>query len=737
MNNNYPSAQYIPIDDFYAEAKRRIGRSVVTGEGLSIATLDVDHFSYINDLFGYETGDLILRRLAKHFEANLGKTDAFSRSHADIFVFCLHITEYEEAAQSFSLLTDWREVLRDILPSHFSLTASGGLVVVKEDATVSSLLDKANYARKKAKGNRVSSFRFYDEKMSDELQWQKIVTLSMESALENAEFEMYLQPKILIKSGEIVGAEALVRWNSPLYGLIAPDRFIPIFEQNGFICQLDFFMLREACRFLKKSASRGIPQLPISVNFSKAHISTEHLAERIFQTVNREGIPTGLIEIEFTESLSLEGIERLIEVVTDLKLLGFRVSLDDFGSAYSSLNCLKDLPIDIIKVDKGFLNASANTEKGKMIISKVIELIKSLRMLSVMEGVETGEQVDFLKKLSCDFGQGYFYAKPMPVDSYIDYLEKGDLVSDIQKYLSGKPEETDKSHLYMIPQEFQMDNWELYTLGKNIDMGLMKGYLDGDATVQYINDRALEYLGYTRQEFRELFHNSIVAFTHPDDAAIVRENAEQLITTGKPLQFQTRAIRKDGKTITLQGRSSCVMDDHGRPVGLYAFQDVTEELERTRSLQCSLKEKIRELEEKVREERAAREDLRLSEERYRAIFEQSDDILFDWDFAADCIFFSEKYTKMFGQTPLQEALTTNPGIRERIHPDDLPAFEQWLTHTRRNPNSCVGEFRTRDANGNYIWIRCHSNAICDGSGNALRAVGLFSNISTEKDGLAR
>lgn len=173
-----------------------------------------------------------------------------------------------------------------------------------------------------------------------------------------------------------------------------------------------------------------------------------------------------------------------------------------------------------------------------------------------------------------------------------------------------------------------MDNWELYTLGKNIDMGLMKGYLDGDATVQYVNDRALEYLGYNRQEFIEIFKNSIAAFTHPDDAHIVQANAAQLLENGKPLQFLTRAIRKDGKVIVLQGRSSCVIDNQGYPIGLYAFQDVTEESERTATLQAALERKLSELETLIETERKSREDLRLSEERYRLVIEQSEDIVF-------------------------------------------------------------------------------------------------------------
>lgn len=727
-------SNYFSLDDFYTETKKRIDSRAENGEVISILTLDLDHFNYINDLFGYETGDLVLQKLTEHFSASLGTSDIFSRIHADIFAFCVNFQTYSEASEYFAKLTDWHMALCDILPSHYSLTSSGGIVVVQDNTSpISSLIDKANYARQKSKGTMNISFRFYDEKLSNELQWQKVVTFSMDSALKNREFEMYLQPKVYIKNDCIVGAEALVRWRSPQYGLVPPDRFIPILEQNGFIRQLDFFMLEEACRFIKASASNGIPKVPISVNFSKMHLTTDNLVEHIFQTVNKQGVATNLIEIEFTESLSVEGFERLVEVVSDLKLLGFRVSLDDFGSAYSSLNCLKELPLDIIKIDKAFLSSSSDTEKGKMIISKMVELIKSLRMLSVMEGVETTEQVDFLRKMSCDFGQGYFYAKPMPAADYIEYLKNGNLLEDVFSYIPKETDTSDNSYRNVIPQEFQMDNWELYTLGKNIDMGLMKGYLDGEATVQYVNDRALEYLGYTRQEFREIFHNRIVAFTHPDDANIVQSNAEQLQSIGKPLKFQTRALRKDGKVIFLQWRSSCVIDDHGRPVGLYAFQDITEELERTQALQHSLEEKIKELEETVAAEQKSREALRFSEERYRVIVEQSDDIMFDWDFESDIIFLSDKYIQLFGEMPYMEHLTSSQEIRERIYPADLPGFERWIASAYRKVGHFVTEFRCKDISGKYIWLRGHSTAIVDESGNALRAVGLFSNIDAHKN----
>lgn len=719
---------------FMNEVDRRIGEIDTTKQHITLIALDFDNFNYVNDLYGYEVGDRVLKTIGNHFETVLNEGDTFCKLHADHFLVCLCTGDLSAASRTFLELTDLKQILEDTLPPHHTLAASGGLLAVEDSSAGSTaLFDRANAARKTSKGSTGNTFHIYDKRMDEAAQWKKQVTCMMEIALNNAEFEMHLQPKVFFKTGEIVGAEALVRWNSPEYGMIYPDRFIPILEQNGFIRQLDFFMLDQACLFLADNQKKGLPVLPISVNFSKSHLRATKLVERIFKTVNNRGISTSLIEIEFTENLLSENTQQLISIVSDLKLLGFRVSIDDFGSAYSSLSYLKDLPIDIVKIDKGFLDSSTDTDRGKIIIAKVVELIKSLRMLSVMEGVETEEQVHFLEKLSCDIGQGYFYAKPMSKDDYLNYLDAGTIMEDIQKQLAAAAEkQPEKSYLNVIPQEFQMDNWELYTLGKNIDMGLMKGYLDGEATVQYINDRALEYLGYTRQEFREIFHNSIVAFTHPDDAATVQKNAEQLVATGKPLEFTTRAFRKDGKVIVLKGRSSCVIDNQGRPVGIYAFQDVTEELERTAELKERLESKISELEATVTAVEKAKEELRLGEERYRIIVEQGDDIAFEWNFDTDAIMFSDKYEAIFGYSPALENITSNLEVVERIHPDDLSAFNNWILSTYRKSGRSKATFRIITSYGTYLWTSCRSTAICDQNGVPVRAIGVFSDIQTQK-----
>ncbi|MEG0770752.1 MAG: EAL domain-containing protein [Clostridia bacterium] len=584
------SHQNFLAPDIFYDSATNIINATTTKSDFAIVSLDFDNFNFINDLFGYKVGDEVLKRISNRFSGFLSENEIFSKIHSDHFLFLIKFETKKGIVNRLTEMTNFQSLLSDILPAEYSIVSSGGIALFKDyDENVFSMIDKANFARKKVKGTHKSTFLFYDIRLANELDWRKVITTMMEFALINDEFEMYLQPQVFIQTGEIVGSEALVRWNNPKYGLIYPDQFLPILEENGFIKEIDFTMLKKACEFIKASDANKIPLLPIAVNFSKIHIRSLDFVDNVLAIVKSYDVPTNLIELEFTENCYSEDFLLLTEIISSLKYYGFIVSLDDFGSAYSSLNYLKDLPLDIIKIDKSFFGSSS--DKSKIIIAKMIELIKSLRMTVVMEGVETSIQASFLQKLSCDFGQGYLYAKPMPVEDYIAFLKQNKVSSQLKTHISQIASEKENSYDEVVPKELQLDNWELRTLVQNIDMGLMKGKLTTDATVQYINDIALEYLGYTREEFKEIFNNKIVAFTHPDDIPIILKNQEQLIKTGKPLKFQTRAIRKDGKVIILKGNSSCVIDSQGTPIGIYAFRDVTDELSYISKLEQELAKK--------------------------------------------------------------------------------------------------------------------------------------------------
>lgn len=268
-------------------------------------------------------------------------------------------------------------------------------------------------------GTDGSGTAFFDQKLVDEQRWVDTVTECQRRALEQEEFLVYYQPKYDPQTNLLCGAEALIRWQSPEHGFVSPGRFIPIFEKNGFITEIDHYMVSHVARDQRRWLDAGFTCVPVSVNVSRAHFIESGLAEQIRDMVDAEGTPHELIEIELTESAFFDDKKAMIRTITRLKEYGFAVSMDDFGSGYSSLNSLKDMPLDVLKLDAEFFRGEeAGTDRGEIVVSEAIKLAKSLHMRTVAEGVEVKEQVDFLASQGCDMIQGYYYAKPMPGADY-------------------------------------------------------------------------------------------------------------------------------------------------------------------------------------------------------------------------------------------------------------------------------------------------------------------------------
>ena len=259
---------------------------------------------------------------------------------------------------------------------------------------------------------------WFNDAMQQEQLWVHKVENDMENALKNKEFQVYLQPKYSTKEEILSGAEALVRWIHPTEGFVAPYRFIPIFEKNGFVIQLDDYMIVEVARQQAKWISEGKKVVPISVNVSRVHFVREDLAEHICQLVDQFNVPHEYIELELTESAFFDDKDVLLNTIKKLKAYGFEILMDDFGAGYSSLNSLKELPLDVVKLDAGFFRDADESGRGKLIVEDTISLAKKLDMRIVAEGIETREQVDFLAEMNCDLIQGYYFAKPMPINEF-------------------------------------------------------------------------------------------------------------------------------------------------------------------------------------------------------------------------------------------------------------------------------------------------------------------------------
>ena len=246
----------------------------------------------------------------------------------------------------------------------------------------------------------------------------------MEAALLNGEFKLYLQPKFDPVTEKIVGAEALVRWISPEDGMIPPNRFIPVFEENGFITKLDDYMILAVAKLQSEWKLKGQKQVPVSVNISRVNFVKEDLAAHICHLVDSYGADHAGIELELTESAVFGNKERLMQILKELKLCGFSISMDDFGTGYSSLNSLKDLPIDVLKLDMDFFRGEDEQQRGEIVVKETIRLAQALHLKIVAEGIEKKEQVEFLAEQGCDMIQGFYFAKPMPVEEFNERIKR-------------------------------------------------------------------------------------------------------------------------------------------------------------------------------------------------------------------------------------------------------------------------------------------------------------------------
>lgn len=405
------------MDKFVIDANKILFKN--TQEKYALLYIDIDKFKYINDLFGYEVGNEILRNLTKIIKNNIFEDEIFARISADNFTIIMKYVEEKDITNRLNNIFEELDLFNNNQEEKYKLVLSCGIYfILPEDKDINSIIDRANIPHKMAKGGHKSSYAFYDNKIHDQEIKEKEMENTMFSSLENREFIVHLQPKIELDTGEIQGSEALVRWKSPDKGLIPPNEFIPFFEKNGFVINLDLYVLEEICIQLRKWINAGINPVTISVNVSRIHLYCNNFIETYKNIIDKYGIPAKYIELELTESIIFDNFDILIDIMNNLKEIGFLISMDDFGSGYSSLNMLKEIPMDILKLDQKFIMETYNSNRSKIIVTKVVEMAKELGMKVVSEGVETEEQFELLKEVKCDMAQGYLFGKPMPIEEF-------------------------------------------------------------------------------------------------------------------------------------------------------------------------------------------------------------------------------------------------------------------------------------------------------------------------------
>ncbi|MEG0377311.1 MAG: GGDEF domain-containing phosphodiesterase, partial [Eubacterium sp.] len=401
------------INTFYKCAKNLLDEK--PDKKFAIVRMDINRFKFINDLYGMEEGNNLLQYIASVISQNMTEDDAFGRMNSDIFCLCIAYSGKN------TLLGRIGKIIEGITrySDNYQVMPSFGICIVKNrDMPVSILCDWAHLAQKTIKGSLIKKWAFYDNHLRSQQLEERSIENEMEWALASGQFKVYLQPKHNMKTGKIIGAEALVRWDHPEKGIMAPYRFIPLFERNGFIIKLDEFVWETTCLLIKKWIDSGNKPVPVSMNVSRVHIFNPRFNEKLLAMVNKYNLPHHLLEVELTESSFIENSMDLFKSMEKLINEGIFFSMDDFGSGYSSLNMLKNTPVNNIKLDREFLNETVSTTRGRQIVKHTIHMVNDLKINIIAEGVETAEQAEFLAECGCMAAQGYHFSKPMPVESF-------------------------------------------------------------------------------------------------------------------------------------------------------------------------------------------------------------------------------------------------------------------------------------------------------------------------------
>lgn len=495
--------------------------------------LNIERFKLVNDIFGMKEGDRLLEFIAKLIEKKFRDYKVIcSRAVADQFYIFINrntnyiniLYEIEKEIKAYNLNIE--------IPIHF-----GVYEINNKKVPISIMCDRVKLAIDSIKGKYNVLYSPYDEKLIEKIKAEQELLNCMEESLKNKDFKVYLQPKSNLITGEVIGAEALIRWIHKDLGFITPNRFIPLFEKNGFITNIDMFVLEEVCSKLKEWIDTGIQPIRISINLSRVDIYNPNLINMMMVIIDKYKVPIEYISLEITETSYTENSKQLIAVVKKLKEIGFNIEMDDFGSGYSSLNMLEELPIDILKLDIKFLETSSKTKNNIGILNFVVGLGRWLDLSLIVEGVETIEQVNYLKSIGYIYGQGYYFAKPMPKDDFDNYLIK----NRNKKEIFDEDNNLKNKFIPLIElEEILNPNSQFSKIFESeISVLSVQEYSNGNLSTIRANKRFLKKMDITSEMIYDKNLN-LFQLVHKDDILKAKENINEIISTNKSLLTELR-----------------------------------------------------------------------------------------------------------------------------------------------------------------------------------------------------
>lgn len=533
---------------------------------------DVDHFQLVNSFFGLEEGDRLLQYFAYHLKpiSIVSPLAVLGRIEADIFVICCQLNVGNLV---MTMLRRGITALIDGYRDDYKLSVSVGIYNIEDNSmSVDVIYSKAIFASKKCKKNYGEYYSVYDENMSEDSVRRQHIANEMYPALVEKQFIVFFQPKCSLTDGRIVGAEALVRWHHPERGIISPDDFIPVFESNGFISKLSEYVWNETCAYIRSWIDSGIDPIPISVNVSRIDLNNAKLPNIFKSMLEKYDIPVEYLHLEITESDYSENPLQIVEAVKNLKDMGFHIEMDDFGTGYSSLNILNEMDIDTLKLDMLFIQGQGGIrDNNGHIVNFIVLLAKQLNLLVVAEGVETSEQVSFLRSIGCDIGQGYFFSKPIPKEDFNEYLSshRREITTHVEV----------DNQIFLDLEDVWFPNSKFNFIFNNfVGALILYEVKNSEVRVVRVNDGYRKILKCSPEDFT-IFKNNILKNIHPDDTEKNGEEVQNLLATGDSykMEMRTSTFAPSGGYVWIRINSKVVVRAENSVLFLATIEDITEE----------------------------------------------------------------------------------------------------------------------------------------------------------------
>lgn len=526
-------------------------------------SFDINRFQLVNSFYGTKEGDRLLKHIARTLQKEFSKRKyiTYGRVEADIFACCMLYKDQEKVKSEIRRLN---QRIRDY-NLNFDIVTTYGIYMVKDNQMpANTIYDRSRLAARQVKGNYINSYAFYTEDLTKKLEDEQRITNEMNEALAEGQFVVYFQPKYNIRNNRLSGAEALVRWKHPKEGMVSPGLFIPVFERNGFVTKLDYYVWEQVCILLRKWMDQGITPRPISVNVSRVNLYNPKLVDMLCDLTEKYDLPRNLLQLELTESAYTDNPQVIKETMKRLHERGFIVLMDDFGSGYSSLNTLKDIQVDILKIDMKFFEKSEIQGRGENITASVVRMAKWLHMPTIAEGVEEKEQVDFLRSIGCEFVQGYYFAKPMPADEYEKIAKENNV------FMEKEMEEGDPAALLGLDSRME-------TMFSNVMQAIgIYEYSGNEVELIRVNNAFYELFGW---EDKALHSDHLFDVIREEDRPVVMETMRKAAETKGRAECEYLRQLSDGRSIWIHIKLKYISHVGTKSILIGSLNDVTEQHE--------------------------------------------------------------------------------------------------------------------------------------------------------------